>query len=267
MITSYLQGGLGNQMFQLAVAYSHAKKNGDTAVFNLGNSHTPLQGENVSKYKGKLLQFNHMDGVYNTCDNVFVQPSHSYCEIPYRPNQQLQGFYQSEKFFIDDKNELIEKFRSGLKSSDYNDKWVTISNELDTLRKQTNKPIVSIHVRRGDYLKNPDIHPPCSIGYYNDAISTIEEEIGPIHPYFVSDDIEWCRENFEGTFSNKTDEIDDLMIMVNSDHNIIANSTFSWWGAYLNTNPNNITVGPKRWFGPRGPQDTNDIIPNNWIKI
>jgi hypothetical protein len=267
MITSYLQGGLGNQMFQIAAAYSHAKKNNDTAYFNLSNSHTPLQGENVSKYKDNLLQFNHMDNIYEICNKVFSQPSHSYCEIPYEPNQQLHGYYQSEKFFIDDKDELIEKFRLGLTSPQYINKWDTISKELGEIRKQTNKPIVSIHVRRGDYLKNPDIHPPCPINYYNEAISIIESRIGCVCRYFVSDDIEWCKENFSGTFSDKTDEIDDLMIMVNSDHNVIANSTFSWWGAYLNTNPKNITVGPNKWFGPRGPQDTGDILPEKWNKV
>ena len=69
-----------------------------------------------------------------------------------------------------------------------------------------------------------------------------------------------------GEFSTSMDEIYDLILMVNCDHNIIANSSFSWWGAYLNTNLNKIVIGPHKWFGPRGPQDTQDIIPDNWLK-
>ena len=67
-----------------------------------------------------------------------------------------------------------------------------------------------------------------------------------------------------GTFN---DEIEDLVLMINCEHNIIANSSFSWWGAYLNQNPNKIVVGPKKWFGLQGPKDQQDTIPENWIKI
>jgi hypothetical protein len=269
MITSYLQGGLGNQMFQLAVAYSHAKNHGDEAVFNLGGSHTPHQGENSSKYQDKLLRFKNDPNVYEVCYKAFEQPGHAYCELPYFPNQQLQGFYQSEKFFINHKQELIDLFRLGLASPPYYFRWSKISSELESLRKTLDKPIVSIHIRRGDYLKFPGIHDLCPISYYNQAMDIMEERVGDFHAYFVSDDIEWCRDTFEGhgSFSKYSDELDDLTLMVNSDHNIIANSSFSWWGAYLNTNPSKVVIGPTGWFGPRGPQDTQDIIPENWIKI
>jgi len=270
MITVYLQGGLGNQMFQIASTYSHAKKHGDEAMFNLNNSHTPHQGENSSKYKDTLLRgFEHRENIYDDCHKVFTQPGHSFCEIPYSTKQQLQGFYQSEKFFIDHKEELIEKFRLGLASPPYYFRWTKISSELDKLRNNLGKPIVSIHIRRGDYLKFRGIHEPCTVEYYNTAMEIMEEKIGSFHAYFVSDDIEWCKEIFDGqgSFSSYADELDDLMLMVNSDHNIIANSSFSWWGSYLNINPNKVVIGPKKWFGPQGPQDTDDIIPNNWIKI
>lgn len=268
MITTYLQGGLGNQMFQIAVTYAHAKKYNDRPVFNLNNSHTPHQGENISKYKGKLFKLEHMDNIYDLCENVFSQPNYSYCEIPYQPNQQLQGFFQSEKFFLDYKQEIIQIFKEGLIDG-YYFKWAEINQDLHKLRKETNKPIVSIHIRRGDYLRFTDIHTPCSVGYYNEAMKIMIEKIGDFHTYFVSDDIEWCRKTFDGhsSFSKYTDEIDDLILMVNCDHNIIANSSFSWWGAYLNDNPNKIVIGPKKWFGPRGSQDQEDIIPSNWIKI
>lgn len=268
MMTVYLQGGLGNQMFQIASTYSHAKKNNDEAVFNLSNSHTPHQGQNSFKYKNTLFKsFKNNPNVYETCVNAFSQPGHSFCELPYFENMQLQGFYQSEKFFIEYKNELINIFREGLMT--YKTKWETINNEINLLRKNLNKPIVSIHIRRGDYLKFKGIHDPCSIEYYNKAMDIMKNQVGDFHAYFVSDDIEWCREIFEGhgSFSKNIDELDDLILMVNSDHNIIANSSFSWWGAYLNNNNNKKIISPKKWFGPRGPQDQQDIIPECWIKI
>jgi hypothetical protein len=95
----------------------------------------------------------------------------------------------------------------------------------------------------------------------------MKEKIGDFTPIFISDDKEWCKENFNGIVSPFDDEIDDLILMMNCDNNIIANSSFSWWGAYLNQNPNKVVIGPKKWFGPYGPQDQDDIIPPNWIKI
>lgn len=270
MITSYLQGGLGNQMFQIAVAYNHAKKNSDTSVFDFNNSHTPHQGQNVSKYKTNIFSgFIHMDNVYNICNNTFSQPGHSYCEIPHKLNQQLQGFYQSEKFFLESKTELVELFRTGLiYGRKTREDWVRINKELDVLRNSLNKPIVSIHIRRGDYLKFLGIHDPCPVGYYNKAMELMKEKIGDFHAYFISDDIEWCKDIFEGhgSFSKNTDELEDMILMINCNHNIIANSSFSWWGAYLNSDGKFI-IGPKKWFGPRGPQDQQDIIPEKWVKI
>jgi hypothetical protein len=270
MITTYLQGGLGNQMFQLAVAYNHAKKHGDVSVFDLNNSHTPHQGENSSNYKKTLFKyFNHLDGVYDKCVNVYVEGGHSFSEIPYQENQQLQGFYQSEKYFLENSLDIKKMFIEGLMEG-YTDKWVGIRQHIDDLRFLLNKPIVSIHVRRGDYLKFPGIHDVCPISYYEQSMNIIKDIVGDFHPYFVSDDIGWCRETFNGlgaSFSNYSDEIDDMILMSNCDHNIIANSSFSWWSSYLNNQQNNIVVAPKQWFGPRGPQDQDDIIPKNWIKI
>jgi len=267
MITSYLQGGVGNQMFQIAVAYSHAKKNSDTAVFDLNNSHTPHQGENISKYRNNIFrEFNHMDNVYNICDKAFSQPGHSYCDIPYFNNQQLQGFYQSEKFFLNVKTELVDKLTSGLNSE--NKKLDNVINYINGLSEHNNlNPLVSIHVRRGDYIKFPSVHTLCGLDYYNNALSFMREKIGDFTAIFISDDKEWCKDNFKGIISPFNDEIEDLILMNNCNHNIIANSSFSWWGAYLNQNPDKIVIGPKKWFGYSGPQDQQDIIPENWIKI
>lgn len=266
MITSYLQGGLGNQLFQIAVAYSHAKKNSDTAVFDLNNSHTPHQGENISKYRNNIFrEFNHMDNVYDMCNKAFSQPGHSYCDIPYFNNQQLQGFYQSEKFFLNVKTELVDKLILGINNE--KEKYENVQKFLSDLVFHYEKPCVSIHVRRGDYLKFPTVHTLCSLDYYKTSLYFMKEKIGDFTPIFISDDKQWCKDNFDGIISPFNDEIEDLILMSNCDHNIIANSSFSWWGAYLNQNPNKVVIGPKKWFGLGGPKDEDDIIPHNWIKI
>jgi hypothetical protein len=266
MVTSYLQGGLGNQIFQIAVAYAHANKNHDTAVFDLNNSHTPHQGENISKYKGNIFrEFNHMDNVYDLCSNTFSQPSHSYCEIPWVNNQQLQGFYQSENFFLNVKKELVNKLISGLNSE--KEKYDKVIKLLSDLELHYERPCVSVHIRRGDYLKFPHVHTPCGLDFYKNALSLMKEKIGDFTPIFVSDDKKWCEETFDGFISPFTDELEDLMLMSNCSHNIIANSSFSWWGAYLNQNKDKVVIGPKKWFGLAGPQDQEDTLPKNWIKL
>lgn len=267
MITSNLTGGLGNQIFQIASAYAHSMKNNDTACFNFNKSHTPLQGNNVIKYKNTLFkEFCHDDDILNKCVNVYNEKKHSYDSIEYQENQKLCGYFQSEKYFYSCKETIINKLLIGLKS---HPKWLSVTEELNKLKLKTNKPIVSLHVRRGDYLNFPDIHPHCTIDYYNKAIKLLLEQIGEFYLYVISDDIIWCKNNFgnNAIFSHYLDEVEDLILMVNCDHHIISNSTFSWWGAYLNSKKNKIVMSPSLWFGPKGPQDQQDIIPKGWIKI
>lgn len=267
MITSYLQGGLGNQIFQIVAAYSHAVKNNDTSVFDLNISHTPHQGQNVSKYKNNIFsKFNHMDNVYDVCNKIFLQPGHSYCDIPYHTNQQLQGFFQSEKFFLNVKTDIINKLINGLKVEE--EKYKNVIDFIKELKQRDRiQNLVSVHIRRGDYIKFPDIHTICSLDYYKKALYIMKEKIGDFTPIFISDDKQWCSYNFNGIISPFDDELEDLILMFNCDHNIIANSSFSWWGAYLNENKNKIVIGPEKWFGPGGPQDQQDTIPENWIKL
>jgi hypothetical protein len=267
MITCNLCGGLGNQLFQIAVAFNHAKNNSDESGFNFNNSHTPNQGNNSSKYKDTIFKyFNHVDNVYDICYNTFTQKGHSHCQIPYEKDQQLQGYFQSEKFFLENKDEIINMLRKGIQE-EYPDLWSNVNDKLNNLKKN-GIPIVSVHIRRGDYIKFQGVHDLCPIEYYQNGLRLMEEKIGrSFNSYIISDDVKWCKMMFpeKGYFSNN-DEIEDLITMINCDHNIIANSSFSWWGAYLNVNEN-IVISPNKWFGVNGPKDQQDIIPNNWIKI
>jgi hypothetical protein len=261
MVTTYLAGGLGNQIFQVVAAYNLAKKNNDTAEFNFDVCHTPHQGHQSIKYKNTIFK-EFTDSKISKIENTFTQKGHSFEIIPYKKNLQLQGFFQSEKFFEENKKDIVEKLLKGFKSEE--EKWKKVLHWVQ------GQKLVSIHVRRGDYLKFPHVHTPCGLDYYKKALSLMEEKIGKFTPVFISDDKNWCIETFKNInhiISPFEDEVEDFILMMNCDSNIIANSSFSWWGAYLNQNPYKIIIGPKKWFGPSGPQDQEDTIPNNWIKI
>lgn len=253
MISSRLFGGLGNQMFQISAAYSLAVKNNDTSGFNFNECYTPLQGRPSKFYVGNIFKnvsaIDHYD-----FKNYYTESSHEYSPIPYSNDLLLDGYFQSEKYFNNIKDEIINLF--------YMD---TYSNEINEFLKY-DKPVTSVHIRRGDYLKNPNIHPTCDLNYYKNAI----EMIGDSYFLFLSDDIEWVKQNFKGEnyiFSDFNNDILELELMSKCQNNIIANSTFSWWGAYLNKNVNKKIIAPLIWFGEKGPKNYSDVVPESWIKI
>ena len=131
-----------------------------------------------------------------------------------------------------------------------------------------NKNTVSLHIRRGDYVNLSDHHLLLDISYYKNAVNMFKN----IEKVVVfSDDIEWCKENLDikntEFIENETDIVD-LYLMSQCTHNIIANSSFSWWGAWLNKNDNKKVIAPKKWFGPkRNDLNDKDIIPETWIRI
>jgi len=254
MITCKLQGGLGNQMFQIAATHALALRNNDVCGFNFSQCYTPLQGNPSNKYKDNIFA-----KITETNDYKFrvdyAEPRFGYEELPYAPELMLSGYFQSEKYFYDYKDEIKDLFLID-KSN--------VEDFIDSVRKP-NLPVTSIHIRRGDYVGLSDMHCLCTLDYYNDAMSFIGDSIFVI----ISDDIEWAKENLQGDnihYSPFENEIDDFTMMTCCDNNVIANSSFGWWGAYLNKNDNKKIIAPKTWFGPRGPKDTEDIIPINWYK-
>jgi hypothetical protein len=257
MISTKLQGGLGNQMFQIAAAFALAKRNNDTFGFNFHDCFTPQQGNTSVKYIDNIFK-NIPKTEGNVFHNHFLEPFFSYQKLEYKPNLFMTGSFQSEKYFEDYKNEVINLF-------DLSD--IDIDEFKQTLDFDNNI-FTSVHIRRGDYLNGYNLvfHSPCSKGYYLKAMSLFPNT----KFIFFSDDINWVKENFVGEhiyYSSFNDELQDFKLMSECHNNIIANSTFSWWASYLNRNPNKTVVGPKKWFGPAGHQDTQDIIPNNWVTI
>ncbi len=184
-------------------------------------------------------------------------------------NCYLIGSFQSELYFDDIKSEIVKEF-------EFKEDLVGENKLTELLIKSTNA--VAIHVRRGDYLysHNVDIHGVCSIDYYAKAIGYIKNQINNCTFFVFSDDIEWTQHNLNFGDSQKyfivhnngSNSYNDMRLMSLCKHNIIANSSFSWWGAWLNQNPDKIVIAPQKWFNY---QEYNamaqNIIPKSWIKL
>jgi len=134
------------------------------------------------------------------------------------------------------------------------------------------KDPIGLHIRRGDYVQQSQDHPPCSLDYYKEALTHFDDDRQVI---IFTDDIEWCKNQqmFKGDrflISETEDNVYDLCLLTLCEDYIIANSSFSWWGAWLSQNPNAKVIAPKRWFGTTGytaKNNTEDLVPDRWIRI
>ena len=251
LITVRLKGGLGNYLFQIATGYSLSKQYNDDFCVDLSDViviHKPVQHYFNALFKN--IRFSEQPHI----QTYYQEPFFQYSPIPHQNNLKIEGYFQTEKYFINYRKDIIELLD-----------FETIQQQIKPKYDLVNT--CSIHVRRGDYLTKPNYHPTCDISYYNKAINLM-----PPNTRFLifSDDILWCKTQFIGNNFNFIDELndyEDLALMSLCEHNIIANSSFSWWGAWLNENPNKIVIAPNRWFGVLVNNNTQDLIPNLWTKI
>ena len=260
-VSSILQGGAGNYMFQIAVAYAYGKRYNKKSAFNLSESRG--QHQHLSTYDDNI--FKDIDLYYVLRENreQFNEDGFHYQEIPnfLDKNILLHGYFQSEKYFKDCEKDIRKMFMS------YD---IQMSDEINNLLKNNNT--CSIHIRRGDYLNFPDHHPTQNMNYYMKAIKKMPKDSMFL---IFSDDIQWCKDNFPDmpekfVFIEENKDYEDLYIMSHCNNNIICNSTFSWWGAWLNNNSEKIVISPSsnNWFGPAmNNYNTKDIIPEKWIQI
>jgi len=259
IVSIQLQGGLGNQMFQIATTCAYAKRFNFTPRFDFNRCVTSHQGFSSQKYINNLFKnLTYLDISKINFNNYFKEPKHSFTPIPkHNNNLFLDGYFQSEKYFKDFKTDIKNIFKLDEKYYGKINKFIT------TLPNQNN--LTALHVRRGDYLKFPGIHDMCTLEYYNQAMDII----GDGNFIVVSDDMNWSRNNIKGEnihYSPFTDELDDLLLISSCKNKIIANSSFSWWGGYISAGTSKV-IAPKKWFGVSGPKEQSDIIPSNWIKI
>ena len=142
-------------------------------------------------------------------------------------------------------------------------------NQINNIKNNQSTPLASIHFRRTDYLEVSSLN--LSTDYYAKALTTLSENIGAFKLLVFSDDIEWCKNNIEHDdnvffIENNTNYVD-MCMMTLCDHNIIANSTFSWWGAYLNKNPDSLTICPMNYIGDENHFLNKNYYPHNWISL
>lgn len=251
-----MMGGLGNLLFPLATAYSISKKN--NLKLNLFYNHTGYLHTDPSEYRNNIFSyFSEIDSIKNY--HLIEQKTFEYYSIDIPKNKDifLHGYFQSEKNFIDHKDDILQMLSPSKEKIDELSYLYPFISEEKT---------VSIHIRRGSYLQLQENHPCLNIDYYKKALNEFIN-----HKIFIfSDDISFCKSQFKGDnyiFSENKFDLDDLYLMSLCKNNIIANSTFSWWGAWLNKNINKKIFAPKKWFGPNLQVESKDLIPESWIKI
>lgn len=267
MIIIKLKGGLGNQLFQYAFGLLLANKRGeelkidnnnlfsgsDTVRFyDLDNFNISATIATDSEIKQVKPRFPLVSKIYN---KLFKNYHIGYEEkLLNTKSSYLEGFFQSYKYLEPIREQLLEE----------------ISLKKDVHYKLESNS-VAVHIRRGDYVNN-QAHFICGLEYYNNAFKIIKEKIENPVFYIFSDDITWAKENL-----NKEDNLifvsspemkycDELIVMSRCDHIIIANSSFSFWGAWLNQNPNKIVITPDKWNNDF-PTDYKDLLPPTWLKI
>ncbi|OJI09297.1 MAG: alpha-1,2-fucosyltransferase [Candidatus Vogelbacteria bacterium CG10_big_fil_rev_8_21_14_0_10_49_38] len=289
MIIVNLKGGLGNQMFQYALGRKLALKTGQelkldltgfdrdhSRAFGLDNFNiikppaTPAEIKRVkypygwfSKgwrwFRFKILRVHHTGWEPKTLNQIERK-------LKTHDDFYLDGFWQSHKYIEDVRENLL---------TDFTPKESLEKKYPDLIAQIKNTNSVGIHLRRGDYATNSRVlreFGVCSIAYYQRAIKLLAEKIDQPNLFIISDDINWVKENLPTDHPTVyvselgTKDYEELLIMSQGKHNIIANSTFSWWGAWLNNNPDKIVIAPEPWFNNNSIK-IDDIIPPTWIRL
>lgn len=286
MIYVRLNGGLGNQLFQFAAAQALALRRGTRLVLDrrmvdrapapfgyalrhfaidaieegvaLPPDRTRLPAYLTWRFGGGRPRFLREQGLgFNAA--VAEAPDDTY----------LHGYFQTEKYFADSEEELRRQLRIVTRPSAENARWLGSISDQDGA--------VSVHVRRGDYVadaRGARTHGTCSEAYYRDALEAIASRSGgdPV-AYVFSNDPDWARDNLRLgcetvvlSHNDPSRHYEDLRLMSACRHHVIANSSFSWWGAWLNPSAEKIVAAPARWFAdPR--LDNPDILPESWVRI
>lgn len=248
-------GQLCNQLFQISCVLSTALKYKTDYTFNAWKYNKYLENPIPTGRNKNFLYYN--------------EPCFHYKEIKFtdhKKNWDLKGYFQSEKYFENHKDVIRKQFTLKKEYRDYIIKKYPFLNYDNTC---------SIHIRRGDFLELEAYHNVLPLEYYNRAIEQLYS-IGKVDINFIvcSDDIEWCKKflprlNVKLTFIEGEENIIDLHILSMCRDNIMSASSFSWWGAWLNDNPDKRVIAPKNWFGPlyKDKHNTKDLIPENWVRI
>jgi len=292
MIIVNVIGGLGNQMFQYAAGRALALARGETLYLDAaglgGDSGRHFDLLRIFSCVAEIaspglvrhvLGWQAMPVVKRIlaraefaavrARSYVVEPHFHYWpgirDVP--PTVYLHGYWQSEKYFSDAIARLRVEFSFTQPLSEAN---AALAERINCCA------AVSLHVRRGDYVSNPmmrAVHGVCSVDYYRSAVRLIAERIDAPEFFVFSDDIAWVRQNLDIGFpcnyighNRGKESHNDMRLMSLCRHHIIANSSFSWWGAWLAASTSGIVIAPKHWFQD-APHDTSDLIRERWIRI
>lgn len=248
MISCDFNGRLGNNMFQIANVLSVATKLNEPFVFH---PHT-FAGHRGDRYADlSMFAYAFPRGIESGTTR-YVE-SDKYEPVPVRGNTTYCGFYQDYRYFEDIKTKLLNEY------------FAPSPEVIKGLTKyDTSDDCLGICVRRGDYLMLQQNHCVLSSEYYQTSINQYFSETERV--FVFSDDLDWCKENF----GNQVEYVDDsigvqLFLMAKMKHLILANSTFSWWGAYLNQQSGKIVM-PDPWYGPHCPIKSHGLNYTDWIQ-
>ncbi len=295
MIIVKLTGGIGNQMFQYATArrisyVNNTQLHVDLSWFNESglsanrkyeldvlnivseiatpSDITAFKTRKQNPFLRRLPNFLKKI-VFHTNQTHIIEKSFSFdpAILNIKDNVYLDGYWQSEKYFIDIEQIIRKEFTFKIDPTERNRQTSNIIASTES---------VAVHIRRGDYVTHAQanaFHGLCSLEYYQLAADEIAKQV--INPIFFvfSDDIEWVKDNVKLNYKtvfidhNDPDQgYEDLRLMSLCKHQIIANSSFSWWGAWLNSSPHKIIIAPRMWF-QKTSQDTRDLIPFKWRRL
>jgi len=264
MLKIALKGGLGNQMFQYAYARKLIVADKKEVILDL-SFFKEIAGRNVTPRNYTLENFNIAD-LKTTYSEKQSLPNKILNKIFRKLGIHKEEYFQNESFFKEIENIIRKEFILKKPLSPF---------AQDFLNQILQTPhSVSLHVRRGDYVNNQktnSVHGSCDIEYYKKAIEYMKDTCEDPTFFIFSDDIEWVKENIKidkSIFvSNSTiKDYEELILMSTCSNNIIANSTFSWWGAWLNPDPKKIVIGPKQWTVKKT-SDELDILSKEWVQI
>jgi hypothetical protein len=267
MIIVRIVGGLGNQMFQYAYAKALQHKGYDVKIdISKFKKYKLHGGYQLDKYKIDLETSNSFINFLskiNLKKNV-KEKSLLFDEkmLNLSGNEYVKGYFQTEKYFSGIRDILLDQF---VIKQEISESTVSYSKEI-----KKHKNSCSLHIRRGDYIsdkKANSVHGTCDIEYYKEAVKLINNKFKDAYFFIFSDDITWVRNNLKvknATYINhNVIPHEDMHLMSSCKHNITANSSFSWWGAWLNQSKNKTVIAPKKWFV----SNKNEVACKNWIQL
>lgn len=296
-IIANIVGGLGNQMFQYAAARVLSEKLGlplkvTQDMFEVYRSHYGPELDRVFSISFTVadpLEVKDLLGILRAApairralasrylavlrgDSFIVEPHFHYwqgLQDRARYGGYLQGYWQSERYFLSHAAQIRSAFRFRLDLSDANR---SIAHAI------SQRTSVSVHVRRGDYVNNAKTlakHGTCSLGYYFSAIETMLQRFPEARFFAFTDDPQWVVSELQSRYPELTlvnhnkglNSHNDMRLMSLCQHHIIANSSFSWWGAWLNPNPDKTVIAPARWFASIDKWNIDDLIPKQWERM